>query len=54
MDDLLNHTIHRAFHEVPVLHKLHKVHHSYNSLHTWVNTYTHPIELLFANAVLLN
>lgn len=42
---------HRLFHSYTFLYKMHKVHHEYDTLYTWVAEYLHPGDYIFANLV---
>jgi sterol desaturase/sphingolipid hydroxylase (fatty acid hydroxylase superfamily) len=42
---------HRFFHSYPVLYKMHKVHHEYDTLFTWITEYFHPLDFVVANLV---
>lgn len=42
---------HRMFHSIPFFYKMHKIHHQYDTLYTWVTEYFHPLDFLVANLV---
>jgi sterol desaturase/sphingolipid hydroxylase (fatty acid hydroxylase superfamily) len=51
VDDFIFMIFHRLFHEVPLLYRLHKVHHEYESVFSPMGTYAHPVEHVFGNLV---
>jgi sterol desaturase/sphingolipid hydroxylase (fatty acid hydroxylase superfamily) len=51
--DLLTYTIHRLSHKIPVLWRLHKLHHSETELSTLTSLLHHPFELIVNSVWLL-
>lgn len=44
---------HRFFHSHPFLYKMHKIHHEFDTLFTWVTEYFHPLDFVLANLVMI-
>jgi hypothetical protein len=51
LEDFLFYCAHRLFHSYTFLYRMHKVHHEYDVLYTWVAEYLHPGDFLLANIV---
>lgn len=50
-DDFVFYWWHRCFHHYTFLYKMHKIHHEYETLYTWVAQFGHPGDYVFGNLV---
>jgi sterol desaturase/sphingolipid hydroxylase (fatty acid hydroxylase superfamily) len=51
LGDLFSYATHRCCHKLPLLWRVHQLHHSVERLDIWASTYLHPLELMLTASV---